>query len=410
MADRVLIIEDDDALRDSIAQSVELADWIPMPMSSYVQAKRHIRSNFPGVILTDIHMPHQDGFHILNAVVKAVPELPVILMTGYSDVPTAVRALKDGAWDYLEKPFPPDKLVEVLKRALQHRRETLQIRKLEKALDRHDPAAINFPGNSSVSQRLRKELRNKASMRQDFYIYGEPASGQRQAAYVLNQLSEDHIPLLRYSYKTNKDEIHLEIDKFEGACDLICYHYEILDNKEKKWLKSLKDHYLDLRIFYIITDSVPQNLQLDDEQVQPYQMIYIPSLSERKEDIIDLFEMVLRQVVRSLDLEMPTIHRHIENYLLAQKWRNNLSSLKTYAQNYALMVHSDRYEGMNTSLNVDQLSLNDHLEIYEKQLIVRALIDHNGRAVEAAKSLSIPRNTFYDRLSKHNLNPKAFRV
>lgn len=127
-ATKVLLIEDDPVLRTSVAQTLELCDLTPIPTASFLQARRSIRTNFAGVILSDIQMPEKDGFDILEFVQHRDPELPVILITGHSDVPTAMRAVKSGAYDYLEKPCEPDQLVGTVKRALDYRALVLKNR------------------------------------------------------------------------------------------------------------------------------------------------------------------------------------------------------------------------------------------------------------------------------------------
>ncbi len=135
MVRKVLIIEDDVALRASIVQSLELEDLEPIPTSSFTQARRSIRSNFKGVILSDIKMPDHDGFHVLRFAQDRDPDLPVVLLTGYSDVPTAMKAVKEGAYDYLEKPCDPEHLSDTLRRALDHRALVLQNRAYRKVLE-----------------------------------------------------------------------------------------------------------------------------------------------------------------------------------------------------------------------------------------------------------------------------------
>ncbi len=134
MTTKVLIIEDDSALRSSIVQTLELEDLEPIPTSSFTQARRSIRSNFKGVVLSDIKMPDRDGFEVLNFVRARDPDLPVVLLTGYSDVPTAMRAMKEGAYDYLEKPCNPDRLIDTLRRALDHRSLVLENRAIRDEL------------------------------------------------------------------------------------------------------------------------------------------------------------------------------------------------------------------------------------------------------------------------------------
>ncbi|SHH56939.1 response regulator [Cognatishimia maritima] len=135
MLTKVLIIEDDTVLRNSIAQTLELEDLDPIPTNGFTQARRSIRSNFRGVILSDIRMPDHDGFDVLRFAQTKDPDLPVILLTGHSDVPTAKRALKEGAYDYLEKPCPPDTMLETLHRALSHRALILENREVRDELE-----------------------------------------------------------------------------------------------------------------------------------------------------------------------------------------------------------------------------------------------------------------------------------
>ena len=140
MANKVLIIEDDAALRASVVQTIELADLDPIPTNGFTQARRMIRSNFAGVILSDIRMPEHNGFDVLNFSRSKDPDLPVVLLTGHSDVPTAMRAMKEGAYDYLEKPCDPNRLTDVLRRALDHRQLVMENRAMRSGLDdaRHD--------------------------------------------------------------------------------------------------------------------------------------------------------------------------------------------------------------------------------------------------------------------------------
>lgn len=132
---KVLIIEDDAVLRASIVQTLELEDLEAIPTNGFTQARRSIRSNFRGVILSDIKMPDHDGFDVLRFAQARDAGLPVVLLTGHSDVPTAMRAMKEGAYDYLEKPCEPGRLVETLRRALDHRALTVQNREMQAELE-----------------------------------------------------------------------------------------------------------------------------------------------------------------------------------------------------------------------------------------------------------------------------------
>ena len=158
MTTKILIIEDDSALRNSIVQTLELEDLEPIPTSSFTQARRSIRSNFKGVILSDIKMPDRDGFEVLNFVRARDPDLPVVLLTGYSDVPTAMRAMKEGAYDYLEKPCDPDRLIDTLRRALDHRSLVLENRAIRDELVDQQSVADGGTLNEQLELHERKVI------------------------------------------------------------------------------------------------------------------------------------------------------------------------------------------------------------------------------------------------------------
>jgi two-component system C4-dicarboxylate transport response regulator DctD len=134
MFKKVLIIEDDAMLRNSIVQTLELEDLEPIPTNGFTQARRSIRHNFRGVILSDIKMPDHDGFDVLRFAQSKDEDLPGSLLTGHSDVPTAKRAIKEGAYDYLEKPCPPDTMIDALHRALRQRALVMENREVRDEL------------------------------------------------------------------------------------------------------------------------------------------------------------------------------------------------------------------------------------------------------------------------------------
>jgi len=155
MLRKIIVIEDDPVLRDSIVQTLELEDLEPVAMSSFTQARRSIRSNFRGAILSDIRMPDHDGFDVLRFTVAKDPDLPVVLLTGHSDVPTAMRAIREGAYDYLEKPCAPEQLIDTLKRALNHRGLVLENREMRQELE----AGSGGDQDGTLAERLEKHER-----------------------------------------------------------------------------------------------------------------------------------------------------------------------------------------------------------------------------------------------------------
>lgn len=402
MSGQVLLIEDDDALRASLAQSIDLAGMTPMAMSGYVQARRHLRANFPGVVLSDIRMPHQDGFDVLRAAQAADVDLPVILLTGHSDVPTAMRAMKEGAWDYLEKPCAVDRLVEALGRALNHRALVLKSRRIERSLERSDPAAVNFPGTSAAAEALRAGLRAVAATDRGLHLWGEDGVGRRQAAYVVNRLAPDERRLMRIDLHRSSEPPHLP----EGPIDLVCRHADGASAAEIEALAAAAAAHGETRLVTLAARSIADLGWRDafggaEEGAGPIE-IRLPNLDERREDLAENFEFQLRQTVRALNLDMPEIPETLIGEIMTRSWPGNLPELRAFATSFALgqVALSGPSAGK---------TLAEQVEAFEKLVIEETLRRTNGAATEAAKALGLPRNTFYDRLARYGLAAKDFR-
>lgn len=130
-APRVLFVEDDRDVREALGQSLDLAGYRVTLTKAFIEATDHLSPGFEGVVITDIRMPGKDGFDLLERARKIDPDLPVIVLTGEGDVPMAVRAMAEGAYDFLEKPCPPKRLIEVVERACKARALVLENRRLK---------------------------------------------------------------------------------------------------------------------------------------------------------------------------------------------------------------------------------------------------------------------------------------
>ena len=152
-------------------------------------AKDHIRADFPGVIVSDIRMPGRDGFHLLTYARDVDPELPVILLTGEGDIPMAVQAMGQGAFDFLEKPCAASDLLAVLERLLRSGRRFMEKRALKSELERGDPAARLLFGLSPQAEALRERVRNVAPTGAEVLVTGPPGSGVSKVAEVVHLMS-----------------------------------------------------------------------------------------------------------------------------------------------------------------------------------------------------------------------------
>lgn len=395
MATKVLIIEDDPALRASIVQTLELEELEPIPTNGFLQARRTIRSNFNGVILSDIKMPDHDGFDVLGFVKGLDPELPVVLLTGHSDVPTAMRAIREGAYDYLEKPCETDNLVDTLRRALDYRALVLDKRAVARRLDRADTAAQNFPGHSPASAGLRDALRAAAQSDGPLHVWGETGVGKRTAAFVVHSLGQDDrdFTSLNCDMATVADVAKLDTSQplTLSVRDVQAAHPDLIAA-----IGDLLTNAPDLRIMTTATGPF-DDLGLTWPIPQPTE-IYVPSLAERADDLRDILEHCLRQAARTSGADMPFLSPEILQPLSTRTWSGNLKDMRAYAARL-LVRHPDP----------DPATLTERIDTYEKSLIAEALSAHDGKVALAAKALGVPRNTLYDRMNRLGLVAKDFR-
>ena len=129
----VVLIDDDPHLRQALSQTLDLAGLKILPLAEAKGVAGQLPRDWPGVVVSDIRMPGMDGLELLGELHAQDPELPVLLITGHGDVPLAVQAMRAGAYDFLEKPFASDALLDSVRRALDLRRLVLDNRSLRLA-------------------------------------------------------------------------------------------------------------------------------------------------------------------------------------------------------------------------------------------------------------------------------------
>ncbi|HKJ61715.1 MAG TPA: sigma-54 dependent transcriptional regulator, partial [Hyphomicrobiales bacterium] len=189
MTSEVILVDDDEHVRSAYAQSLELNGFNVSVMPSAAGVIDLIGQRWPGILVTDIRMAGTDGLELMTQALEIDPELPVILITGHGDVPMAVQAMRDGAYDFLQKPFPPDVLADAVRRALEKRRLTIENRELRAKLTNASPLEQGIVGRNPGMVRLRDLIRNFAEADADVLILGETGAGKECVARGLHNLS-----------------------------------------------------------------------------------------------------------------------------------------------------------------------------------------------------------------------------
>ncbi|MBC7156004.1 MAG: sigma-54-dependent Fis family transcriptional regulator, partial [Rhodobacteraceae bacterium] len=183
---KVAIVDDEQDMRESISQWLTLSGFDAEAHASAEDALRVLGPDFPGVVVCDIRMPGMDGMALLRRLMSADSTLPVIMITGHGDVPMAVEAMRLGAYDFLEKPFNPERMTDLVKRAGQMRRTALENRALRRELSDGTVLMKKLIGTSEAMERLREDILDLGQADGHVLIDGETGTGKTLTAHALH--------------------------------------------------------------------------------------------------------------------------------------------------------------------------------------------------------------------------------
>ncbi|MBH8581619.1 sigma-54-dependent transcriptional regulator [Bisbaumannia pacifica] len=447
----VLIIDDEPHLRITTGQTLELAGYAPQAHESAESALAALPEDFPGVVISDIRMPGMDGMALLAEIRQRDPDLPVILITGHGDISTAVEAMRQGAWDFLEKPFAGERLVEMVRRGIDKRRLSLENRRLKAELEAQQGApGPRLVGRTPAMQQLATMVQRISRVEADVLLFGETGTGKDLVARALHARStrgegpfvaincgavpESIIESELFGHEKGAFTGALErrIGKFEYANGGTVFLDEIESMPlalQVKLLRVLQERCierlganepvaLDIRVIAATKVDLKAAAEAGDFREDLYYRLNvvtlpIPPLRERREDIPLLFQHFALVAGNRSDLEAPPLDAAGISTLLAHDWPGNVRELRNLAERYVLLgaAYDYRLEALLEGATPDNggLPLPQQVELFEKSLISQALISQRGSVPGACEQLGLPRKTLYDKLKKYGLRAEEYR-
>ncbi len=447
----VMIIDDEAHLRITAGQTLELAGYEPRAFERAEDALAALTPDFPGVVISDIRMPGLDGMALLREIRERDPDLPVVLITGHGDVSTAVAAMRDGAWDFLEKPFAGEHLVEVVRRGIDKRRLSLENRTLKAELEAQQSAAgPRLVGRTPAIQRLASMVQRISQVETDVLLFGETGAGKDLVARAIHERSarsgrpfvaincgavpESTIESELFGHEKGAftGAVERRIGKFEHAQGGTVFLDEIesmplalqvkllrvLQERSIERLGSNQAVPLDIRVIAATKVDLKAAAEAGDFREDLYYRLNvvtlpIPPLRERREDIPLLFQHFAVVAANRSGLEAPPLDAAGTSALLAHDWPGHVRELRNLAERYVLLGVTCDYR-LETLLaggenEGGELPLPRQVELFEKSLISQALARHQGRVSEVCDALDVPRKTLYDKLKKHGLKAEDYR-
>ena len=441
---QVILIDDDPHLRQALFQTLDLAGLNVLPLAEANGLAERIGRDWPGVVVSDIRMPGMDGLELLAQLHGQDPELPVLLITGHGDVPLAVQAMRSGAYDFLEKPFASDALLDSVRRALALRALVLDNRSLRLALSDRQLLSSRLVGVSAAMLRLREQIGALAATKADVLILGETGSGKEVVARALHDLSSRRngpfVAINAGALAESVVESELfghepgaftgaqkrRIGKFEFANGGTLFLDEIESmslDVQVKLLRMLQERVverlggnqlipLDIRVITATKEDLRQSADQGRFRADLYYRLNvaplrIAPLRERGEDVLMLFDYFTGEASVRHDLTPNVLQPAQRALLLRHNWPGNVRELQNVAERFALgleLALDDSADGKESTGHEVSGGLSEQVEHFEKSLIAAELERSHSSMRSLAEALGVPRKTLHDKLRKHGLN------
>ncbi|SDF44482.1 sigma-54-dependent transcriptional regulator [Desulfovibrio legallii] len=442
----VFFIDDDKSLRLSVGQLLEYSGFTVSDFDSPEAALPALDSRFDGVVLSDVRMPGMDGMELLRRIMRIDADIPVILITAHGDVTTAVEAMHQGAYDFIEKPFNEDTLCDILSRAQEKRRLVLELRRMKQDLAAAQGLDARLVGAHPAMRAVKRKIMDVAPTAAAVLLLGETGTGKEVAARCLHDCSPraakpfvvvdcTSIPLSLaeselFGYArgafTGADRPHT--GKLEAAAGGTLFLDEInsmplemqgklLRAMQEKCVTPLGTHSprpVDFRVMASSNEDLKEKCRQGRFREDLYYRLatfelLLPPLREHKEDIPLLFSLFTEYAAANYGREAATPDSEDMALLMAHAWPGNVRELKNMAARYVLSgsqaLESLRAGGEQGA--PDRAGLLDHVRAFERQLILDAIKRHKGDMRLVMEELGLPRRTLNEKMAKLGITRAA---
>lgn len=446
-AGQVLFIDDEMPMRVSVQQWLQLAGFAAEAFETPEPALDRLTPDFPGVLVTDVRMPRTDGLTVLAQALERDGDLPVILVTGHGDVAMAVEAMRRGAYDFLEKPFEPDRLTEVIRRACEKRRLVLENRGLRR-LAGGQGIETRLIGTSRAMRDLRREVLELAATSASVLIHGETGAGKELVARCLHDFGprppRPFVAVNGGAIPDSMAESELfghEPGAFTGAAQRRIGRIEhahggtlFLDevesiplNTQIRLLRALQERTIerlgsnkpvavDIRLVAASKVDLLEEADAGRFRADLYYRLnvaelHIPPLRARGEDIPLLFDWFAADFASRHGRTPQPLEPADLDALLAHDWPGNVRELRNLAERHVLSLGRGgvaallrrRPVGGVAAAEPPRRPLPEMVDAYEKRLIEQALERCHGDIKAVMDLLEIPRRTLNEKMAKFGL-------
>ncbi len=448
---KVLIVDDEKAIRFVLSEFLKDNDFLTIEASNGKEAIEVIKKQMPDAVLLDMKMGDMDGITTMKELKKINPDIPIIMITAFGDIPTAVDAIKLGAYDFLAKPPDFDRLILTLKRAI----ERYQLEKDVKRLNTGVDSSLEWLlGKSKVIKDVIKQIRQVAWSDFSVIIQGETGTGKSFIANIIHNMSkradgpfiivdmgvipETLIESELFGHEkgaftgadkkkkglfeiANKGTIL--IDELQNISPYVQSKLlRVVEEKRLYSLGSTQPTEIDVRIIGATNTDIKKAVKDGKFREDLFFrlgefMITIPPLRERKEDIPFLAQKFYRDTCEELSKPIKEISDDVYNVLMGYSWPGNIRELKNVIRR-AVLLSDDGYI-KTEHINFITIDTNDKSEVFEspfkeqhaltlkdaEKIIIKQVLDlTGGNKSKAASILQIDYKTLLKKIKEYNIS------
>jgi two-component system C4-dicarboxylate transport response regulator DctD len=446
----VLLVDDEAMVREATAQWLQLCGFHVVSCAGAREALAQLSDHWPGVLLTDVRMPEMDGMTLMREARQRVAELPVILLTAHGDVDMAISAMHEGAYDFIEKPYVPDRLAETVQRACDKRRLTLENQRLQQDLASRSGLDARLIGISPAISRVRDEIMTLAQLDTNVIIFGETGTGKELVAQCLHEFSrrgrKPFVPINCGAIPENLIESELfghEAGAFTGASKRRIGKFEyasggtlFLDEIESmpqplqvKLLRALQEGVIErlganqaIPVDLRVVAAAKVDLRDEDNFREDlfYRLcvseLHLPALRDRIDDVPLLFAHYVARAASDHDREPRPLSDHDIDALQSYAWPGNVRELKNVAVRFALdrrvsaaeLLARGQAPLVTARLNQRNLPLAVQVAEFECQVIRQSLKNHAGNIKAVMEELDLPRRTLNQKMQRYGISRSEF--
>ena len=443
--DTVLIVEDDPHVRLGCVQAMQLANLAVEGVGSAEEALTRLALGHIAVVVTDMRLPKADGLSLVRLCQQQDPHLPVVMITGHGDIDLAVESMRAGAYDFITKPFASERLVDVVRRALEKRHLTREIARLRQQLHQGDDIESRLIGQSQAMVAVRRLILDVADSPVDVLVHGETGCGKELVAQALHAASPrrkgPYVALNCGGMPDNLLDSELfghEAGAFTGAQKRRIGKIEFaqggtlfLDEVETmpmsmqiKLLRVLQERRLerlgsnapidiDCRIVAATKDDLLERGRQGSFRSDLYYRlnvvtITLPPLRERRDDIPLLMAHFTTAAAQRFNRPPPELSGAQLAALMRHDWPGNVRELRNVADCLVLGVrHAVLDQGHSAPAPAAVgLSLAEAVEHFERELIAAELARQGGNMTRAAEALKVAKTTLHDKVRRMGLGPQ----